>query len=228
MPRPTYKEENSKRMKVLNMLPSDGSPVRWIDIEKQARRLGMSLTTVRKRLNEFEQGGRVKREVVATRPPGVYYSKVSIDAKIPYKFPPKACFDVNSWLEELEEVSKLPKNQRELFLSACLKYFLNFINMQTIASWLIALKGGNGEKFFEIMQSIYVTPTVQGISRLCRTMKDIAPDVLNELTKKQGDEMTQKLNVHLKIPIPSHKEGSDFDSRALSEEDAERFKGATF
>lgn len=208
MPRPTYKEEKNIGMKVLNMLPGDGLPVRWIDIEKQARRLGMSLTTVRKRLNEFEQARIVRRDVTATRPPSVYYARVSINAKIRYKFPPKAGFDVNSWLEELGEVSKLEKNQRELFLSSCLEYFLNFINMQTTASWLISLRGGDGEKYFELMQSIYVTPTVQGISRLCKSMKDIAPKVLNELIKRQGDEMMQKLNLHLKISIPSHKEVS--------------------
>ena len=216
MGRPLYEKEKDIRIRVLNMLPSDGSPVRWTNLENQARRIKMSLTTLRKYLDQFEQVGMVKREVLHTRPPSVYYARISLNAKIGYMFQPKAVFDVNSWLEELSEVKKLPKNQQKLFLSSCLKYFLNFINMQTIASWLITLKGGNGEKFFEIMQSIYVTPTVQGISRLCRTMKDIAPDVLNELTKKQGDEMTQKLNMHLKIPIPSHKEGSDFDSHALS------------
>jgi len=210
MGRPSYKEKNNIRMKLLDMLPSDDSPVRWIDIEKQARRIGMSLTTVRKYFDEFEQAEMVKREVLNTRPPSVYYARISLNAKIGYRFPPKAGFDVNSWLEELSEVKKLQKNQQKLFLSSCIEYFSNLINMQTIASWLIALKGGSGEKFFEIMQSIYVTPTVQGISRLCRTMKDIAPDVLNELIKKQGDEMIQKLNVHLKIPIPSHNEGSVF------------------
>jgi len=209
MPRPTYKEEENIGMKVLNMLPGDGSPVRWIDIEKQARRIRMSLTTVRKYLDEFEQVEMVKREVLNTRPSSVYYARVGVNARIGYKFLPKAVFDVNSWLDELSEVSKLPENQRELFLVSCLEYFLDFINMQTIGSWLIDFHEGNGEKYFKFIQSIYVTPTVQGISRLCKSMKDIAPKVLNELIKRQGDEMMQKLNLHLKISIPSHKEVSD-------------------
>jgi len=205
MGRPSYKEKNNVKMKILDMLPSDGSPVRWIDIEKQARRIGMSLTTVRKYFDEFEQVEMVKREILNTRPPSVYYARISLNAKINYKFLPKAGFDVNSWLDELSEVSKLHENQRELFLTSCLRYFLTFLQMHTVASWLISLNGEKGEKYFKLIQSTYVTPTVQGLSRLCQSMKDIAPKVLNDLVKNQGDEMMRELDVHLKIPIPSHK-----------------------
>jgi len=206
MGRPTYEEESNIKLKVFNMLPSDGRAVRWIHIEKQARHLKMSLTTVRKYLDQFEEVGMVKRQLVDAKPPGVYYSRVNLNVRIGYQFLPKTGFDVNSWLEELSEVSKLPKDQRELFLISCLEYFLSLINMFIIGG----LKGKGGEKFFKLMRSIYITPTIQGLRRMCQSMNDISPRVLDDLVRRQGDKMLEELDVHLKIPIPSQREGHNW------------------
>lgn len=74
-----------------------------------------------------------------------------------------------------------------------------------------SLKGKGGEKFFKLISSIYITPTIQGLRRMCQSMNDISPRVLDDLVRRQGDKMLEELDVHLKIPTPSHKEGSDFD-----------------
>lgn len=66
--------ERQKRKEVLEMLPQDGSPIRWSALEKKTRQKRMSLRTLRKNLDKLEKVGVVIRDVDPSfRPPGVFY-----------------------------------------------------------------------------------------------------------------------------------------------------------
>jgi hypothetical protein len=68
--------EQEKKLEVLEMLPRDGSRIRWSSLEREARTKGMSLRTLRKNLDKLELWGFVERTVDPNkRPPAVCYNR---------------------------------------------------------------------------------------------------------------------------------------------------------
>jgi len=74
--RPRYRDENQVRERILSLIPEDDKGIRWIDLERKARSLGISLSTVRKYFTRLETGRIIERRVDQdARPPAVYYRR---------------------------------------------------------------------------------------------------------------------------------------------------------
>jgi hypothetical protein len=83
MGRPKLGEEAEVRRRVLDLLPPDGSWIRWFNIEAEARRRRISLGTVRRHLEMAIKEGLVERRVdVEARPPAVYYRRKPLPANL--------------------------------------------------------------------------------------------------------------------------------------------------
>lgn len=176
--------EEEARRKVLDMLPSNQTSIVWTDLEKQARSQGMSIRTLRKRLDELEQAKVVIRDVdSAARPPRVYYQlKTSeifrgfIDSRSP------EIVDANSLIARIGKIEN-PK-LREEALDTFLESRVNILAMEILRIWdwgTTFTENQRFQSFYRIMNAAFLAPMITNLGRLCGANTDVLPNVFNRL-----------------------------------------------
>jgi len=186
--------EAEAEKKVLNMLPQDGTRVGWSKLERQAEDMGMSLRTLRKHLDRFQEARVVARAVdTEARPPRVYYQLLTpeIFSKVvdwlPIKMQDNARFRA--------QISKI-KNPK-LMRKALDVFFESEICLLMAALLCIWRRGidihenQQTRSFYKIMIENYIAPRITEVGLFCRTFGDATPDLLNDLCDHYMDRMNR-------------------------------------
>jgi hypothetical protein len=173
------------------MLPRDGRRVRWIKIEKKARRSGTSLGTVRKYLTKLERGRLVQRIIASQEtPPGVYYQRTldryfqSVHTLIA-SLSPTSQKDLREWgahhiesfegftealteslkqLHKIKDDSKIEDEQGRLFLLYG-NFFLLFLSC-VLVDYSDTGPSGEEKVYFQEILDVLIGPMLHGIAMI--------------------------------------------------------------
>lgn len=192
---------------VLSLLPPDSTPIRWQDLLRGARNIGMSSATLSKYLKQFVHLGMVTREVDSTSyPPKVLYRR------IPHPIPrPGASFPTDRmdsvWLTihmipafALTLSSLKNRTEAETSFDRILKY--NLSRLAAYLAWAIreVLSEPTLNKADErvgILMETYIASWIRGLTELCYKNKDISSQALSrnaqailELTNDRLSDLT--------------------------------------
>lgn len=194
--------EKEAKAKVLAMLPKNGEKISWTGLEKQARKMGMSLRTLRKNLDKLEKAGLVVRIVdTEAKPPRVYYRNMEgailseVYAKIPEDF-----WNVKLWMERFSKISD--SALREHALKAFIDLQLKLLTAELTAMWDKAVFNRNVEQaqsFFQVMTENIIEPQINNIGFLCRAYGETTSEVLNAVFREQLKEAENTVKVLIKV-----------------------------
>jgi hypothetical protein len=177
--------EKEKLRIVLGMLPEDGSKRRWIDLEKQAREMKMSLRTLTKNLHKLEFAGIIIREVdTSKRPPGVYYRRHIPKKETLYVWGPEAgrVYDPEDYIKE---ISRLKKEDYEAAKKKLLELIIFHVNQalrSTIDLFFMHLKKQGDVESFNCWMDILVRSRLEMLLQLCISHFDVTMAVRRDVS----------------------------------------------
>ena len=187
------KVEEEKILTIFWMLPADHSKRRWTDLEKQARKMKMSIRTLKKNLDKLESVGLITRHVdTSTRPPGVYYSRYVPKKEIRYaiegpeggrSYGPKVAWEntfenLNKEINELKQKSVEDAKQK---LNELIVFNINQAFKDTIILFLRELKEQGNIESFSRWIDVVVLPRLEILLKLCIRHFDVAQQVKEEV-----------------------------------------------
>jgi DNA-binding transcriptional ArsR family regulator len=182
---PIQAKERSRET-VLKMLPEDLSKVQYIVLEEKAKKLGMSVRTLRRHLDILEHEGKVERTVDAkARPPRVLYQLLT--PQIPRRDSgsiPLSWAELGPWVAKISKIKNI--RLREEALRALIEIQASLLMMDLLRVWHrgIAARGRKQARLFnKVMLESYLKPTMHDFGFLCESYGDVAYRTVDRLVK---------------------------------------------